>query len=581
MALITIIAGVVFLVLYLDLRSRLIRLEKRSDAGSAPLPVHAGMPIQAGAPAQGVVPIVQNGMARAAAPVYNPQAVSGSSVGERFGAWLREDWLLKLGVLLLLIGFGWLVTYAFLHNWIGPMGRIAFGIICGALIMIFGWWRIAKYVHQGGIFLVLGSTVILMTVTAGQWMYKFFDAYTSLTLMFVSVAFVALASVKFHSRALSIFSLLLAAIAPMFTGVYGDEVQLFFYLMVIVLGTLWVVAMNGQRALTTTALIIVALYSMPHLGGRSEDVVLLFVYGFAAIFYLANTLGILKNKDDVTADLVTACGNGLLLLVWIMNAALPEWRSLIIVFWMVAFSAGAFVTLRLTKRLEPFYVYAGIGVAMLASATAAELDGAALVIAYTIESAIIALIIHVITRNTEAAEKSSLLLIGPMLLGLESIFASSWRMSVFHEDFFVLFTLSIVMFILGLYFMQARKLRAPAEGSLDMSTVWIVVGSIYAYILLWLSLHAAIKSDDMATMVSLFVYTAIGLATYILGRTSGRKLLLTYGGILLGFVVGRLLLVEVWHMELSGRIITFFIIGILLISTAFIGRKKREQITIT
>ena len=46
------------------------------------------------------------------------------------------------------------------------------------------------------------------------------------------------------------------------------------------------------------------------------------------------------------------------------------------------------------------------------------------------------------------------------------------------------------------------------------------------------------------------------------------------GGILLGFVVLRLLLVDVWAMDLVGRIITFVVIGVLLISTAFMGNSK-------
>jgi hypothetical protein len=51
----------------------------------------------------------------------------------------------------------------------------------------------------------------------------------------------------------------------------------------------------------------------------------------------------------------------------------------------------------------------------------------------------------------------------------------------------------------------------------------------------------------------------------------------TIGGILLGGVVGRLLLVDIWQMALAGKIITFFVIGTLLISTAFIGKGKKQE----
>jgi len=75
-------------------------------------------------------------------------------------------------------------------------------------------------------------------------------------------------------------------------------------------------------------------------------------------------------------------------------------------------------------------------------------------------------------------------------------------------------------------------------------------------------------------MISLMVYTIIGLICYFYGLTNEKNGLRLYGGALVGFVVGRLLLVDVW---IAGRIITFFLIGTLLVGTAFLGRKKQNK----
>src|SRR4051812_40446289 len=84
---------------------------------------------------------------------YHPpplqRALAAPNSGDRFVEWLKDNWLLKLGALLLLMGFGWLVTYAFLNNWIGPMGRIALGLSAGALILALGSWRMRAFVTQG------------------------------------------------------------------------------------------------------------------------------------------------------------------------------------------------------------------------------------------------------------------------------------------------------------------------------------------------------------------------------------------------------------------------------------------------
>ena len=133
----------------------------------------------------------------------------------RFTSWIKEDWLLKLGGLLLIIGFGWLTTYAFLNNWVGPMGRITLGIIAGALFILFGYIRVKKYLHQGGVFLILGSTIILLTVFAGREFYGFFTPISALAIMFLSTALVALVSVKYDSRSIAISSLILAGVSPL------------------------------------------------------------------------------------------------------------------------------------------------------------------------------------------------------------------------------------------------------------------------------------------------------------------------------------------------------------------------------
>src|SRR3989344_4837118 len=424
--------------------------------------------------------------------------VSVEGLSQKFVTWIKEDWLMKLGALLLLIGFGWFATYAFLNNWIGPMGRIMLGIVAGSLILILGLWRIQKFLHQGGVFLVLGSTTILLTIFAAREIYSFFTPLSALGIMFLSTAFVAFASVKYNSKSLSLASLILAGVAPLLTNSPAtDYIGLFSYLLVVILGAIWIVSITGQRELTAAALIL--------------------------------------------------------------------------------FSVGAFLIFKITKRREPFYTYVGIGVAMLAAATAAELEGATLTIAYTLECGVISLLVYYLLRDIRIALRMSILLVGPMLLAFGSMTSRAWMTSAINDDFFVLLILASVLTGLGYFFFF--RIKDPAETEeLQFSSALLILGSVYAYVLLWLSLHAAlIKNYDFATMISLVIYTLIGLIAYFFGMKQEWRTLRFYGGILIGFVVGRMILVEVWNMELTGRIITFFIIGTLLVSTAFLGRKKEVQ----
>ncbi len=492
--------------------------------------------------------------------------------------WLKENWLLKLGALLLLIGFGWFATYAFLNNWIGPMGRIALGVFAGTLFLFFGWWRIRKYLQQGSVFLVLGSTTILLTLFAAREIYNFFTPAAVLIVMFLSTAFVALASVKHNSRSLALVSLILAGVAPLFTNSPSNPVGLFSYLLVVILGAIWITIITGRRELTTVSLALVACYSLPyfsHSTSADTGILLLFAYAFAAVFFLTNTAGILKLKGkEIMPDLMTAAGNGVFLLFWIMFMAQNEWKSLIISAWMIVFAVGAFLIFKITKRKESFFVYAGVGVAMLAVATWAELKGASLTIAYAIEGGIIPLVIYSIFKDIRVARLAAPLLIWPIVLSFTSMTSHTWATSVLHKDFLVLLILGITLLGLGLFFLRQAKGTKEEKDSKSIDAILLVIGSAFVYIVLWLSLHTIFQNDSYAVMISLIVYVIIGLAAYFYGLSNEKRGLRIYGGALIGFVVLRLLLIDVWKMELSGRIITFFLVGALLVGTAFLGRKK-------
>ena len=120
-----------------------------------------------------------------------------------FAEWVKEDFMVKLGAFLLLLALGWFVSYAFANDWIGPVGRITLGLLIGVAFLCAGVWRIKKYIHQGGIFTVLGATTVLLTIFAARELYDFFTPLSALALMFGTVVFVAFVSVRYNSQALA------------------------------------------------------------------------------------------------------------------------------------------------------------------------------------------------------------------------------------------------------------------------------------------------------------------------------------------------------------------------------------------
>jgi hypothetical protein len=346
------------------------------------------------------------------------------------------------------------------------------------------------------------------------------------------------------------------------------------------LGTLWVVWQTGWTKLTLTSLIITFCYSLPFLFDNFSDQssVMLFMFLFVAVYFFANIISLVRRRDEevrhVATHISTAIGTAIFLVFWVESTSVPEWKSLLYSSWAFVFSLGTYVVYLYTANRAAFYLYGAVAIGLLGVATAAELNGPALTIAFLLEIGLLILVADRLQASAQTIKYLSALLIIPFLLSLESLGSREWRDGALHSDFAVLLLTGIIFASVA----SMLRLRGKAIGDssmLSLSKLCMSVAGFFAVSLVWLTTHA-IMPDDTATTVSLVIYTISGLAFYLVGRQNNTSHLKTIGGVLIGGVVLRLLLVDVWDMSLEGRIITFMVIGILLISTAFFGKKQKS-----
>jgi len=522
-------------------------------------------------------------------PAVNDYAVKEPEVKKElkeesgnFTAWLKEDWLMKLGAALFIVGFGWFVSYAFINNWIGSVGRISLGIVAGVIIMALGFKRMMKYPAQGAVFMALGAGMTMLTIYAGQSIYNFFDPTSAIVFDFIIAVFVSFASYKFNVKTLAFTAQILAFATPLLAATHNsNSFFLFSYLFVVSLATIWLASASGWRELIVSSLIFVGFYSFPYFAGNTDaPLILNFAYLFSMMYLIVGMYAVIKQGvQSAQNEILLAALNGLFLFMWIYNVAPKDLRALIFAFWALLFAVGSFVIFKMSSKLAPFYAYGSVAVAFIAAATSAQLNGASLVIAFTLEAMLITIIVFLLTNNIKASITASWLFVVPALMSFSSMMAYSTSRDMFSKDFFVLVLLAFCLIVVGRMITSCEDKSIGNSKEVSIGSAFVIFGIIYLGYILWQFIHILISADgDMATMTTLIIYTIFGLGAYFAGLYGSDMARRTYGIVLLGFVVFRLVFVDVWNMQLFGRVVTFLVIGILLMSTAFITKNKKREL---
>jgi len=510
------------------------------------------------------------------------QAIPSES---RITEWFKENLLLKIGVLMILLGFGWFVSYAFIHNWIGPVGRITLGFIIGTLVTLFGTTRLGKNETQGIACTILGSALIIMTALAGQYYYQFFSSVAVLGIVFIISIYISVSAIAYGLEKLVVYGLLVSLFAPYFSHTSSmDPVVLYLYLGVVSASTIWISVSKGWKTVTATGITGVLFYSLVIFVDKSyvhldtKYLVLFVAYVISVLYLVTSVWSLIRNKEDVqTQDVYITIVNTVLILGFTLQIVPTIYQSLTVSAWMLMYAFSGFYVFYKTQSEKLFYIHSLVSILLLAIATSIELRGPTLVIAFAIEAGIISVASYVITNKIKTAEIFGLLMFVPCMLSLTSFNSPLWQTAVFHSDFAVLAVTGLVLAALGVLYQQHKD---QTTGTLKAYHIAYIVSTVYAYALIWLSVDSLLYNSDTAVFISLFIFTVIGLATHFTGLFHQNIILKKYGMGLLIIVVARLILVDVWNMELVIRVITFIVLGVLFMSTAFISKKQVGQHTI-
>ncbi len=203
---------------------------------------------------------------------------------------IGENLINKIGIAILVLAIGFFVKYAIDQNWVGAIGRVAIGIICGGILIGIAHKMRNSYRSFSSVLAGGGLAVFYFTITLAYKQFGLFEQTAAFVIMLIITAFAVVLSILYDKQELAIISLVGGFIAPFLvsTGT-GNYITLFIYLIVLNTGLLIIAYNRSWRLLNLLSFIFTIIlfggwliflpYDAP--AGRYANGFL-----FAIIFYL-------------------------------------------------------------------------------------------------------------------------------------------------------------------------------------------------------------------------------------------------------------------------------------------------------
>lgn len=269
-------------------------------------------------------PVSETEPEKIAEPVFAPdfQSVSpqqtvpqlGPSFMERnpdLEKFIGENLISKIGIAILVLAIGFFVKYAIDNDWIGPVGRVGIGILCGGILAAVAHRLRNSYKAFSSVLAGGGLAIFYFTITLAYHQFHLFSQTVSFIIMVVITAFAVVLSQLYNRQELAIIALIGGFATPfMVSNGSGNYKALFSYLIILNAGLLFIAYNKAWRLLNVLAFIFTVVLFGSWLYTLKTDTSpstygsgLLFATVFYLLFFIINIAhNIRENKKFIASD---------------------------------------------------------------------------------------------------------------------------------------------------------------------------------------------------------------------------------------------------------------------------------------
>jgi uncharacterized membrane protein len=522
----------------------------------------------------------------AAPPLHSSKPKSSSSLD--LETLIGGRWLNRIGIVAIISAVTFFLKYAFDNNWIGPSGRVAIGVLLGAAMLPWSQWLLKRgysYFSEG--IAGLGAAVMYLSIWAGCQYYKLFSLDVGFFAMIVVTAGMGAVALGRNSQRIALLSLFGGFLTPILVSEGKDaQVVLFTYLLILGAGLLVIELRRDWRSLTPISFLLSQFYfwgwySQFYRPEKLERTVI-----FATLFFLLYTalpvIRAIRFSGLRELDILVVLANSFAYFgaLYVMLWPKDRWPLTLLV---LALSAGQVLVARLVPRPKagesPLtrLIFAGLALTFATLAIPIRLDGRWITLAFAFEGAILVWTgFRSMTGYLRAGGYSLLALAAARLL----IFPLPASQFLFNQRF-AAYAVLILCFGVVLY---AAREQAASVGTEELNALGVFAVAINVFSLIALSLelwdhfgsHAGLGIDSaLAQHLALsLLWTAYASGLIALGVKRESALLRWQALVLFGLVVLKVFIYDSSFLERFYRIVSFFILGLVLLTVSFLYQRK-------
>ncbi|WP_462267551.1 DUF2339 domain-containing protein [Mucilaginibacter sp.] len=173
---------------------------------------------------------------------------------------IGENLVNKIGIAILVLAIGFFVKYAIDNDWVGPVGRVGIGVLCGAILIGIAHRLRSSYKAFSSVLVGGGLAVLYFTITLAYHQFHLFNQTASFIILIVITIFAVVLSLLYDRQELAVIALVGGLSSPfMVSSGHANYNALFIYIIILNAGLLAIAYFKLWRILNISAFALTVL----------------------------------------------------------------------------------------------------------------------------------------------------------------------------------------------------------------------------------------------------------------------------------------------------------------------------------